>query len=146
MTPGTYILLLRLPRETTVQIGRLGRHRFEKGYYAYAGSAQSGLEGRIGRHLRSGKAKRWHIDYLREVTTVEGAWALPGAEQGECSLAAELLRMAGAQPGLRGFGSSDCRCRTHLVHFHDRPPIESIDRRLGLRLIPAAHLEGEGRR
>ena len=136
MTPGTYILLLRLLRETTVQIGRLGLHRFETGYYAYAGSALSGLEGRIGRHLRSGKANRWHIDYLREATMVHGVWVLPGAERKECSLATELLRMPGAQPGPRGFGSSDCCCRTHLVHFPDWPPMDSIEQRWGLQRTP----------
>jgi Uri superfamily endonuclease len=133
MTPGTYILLLHLPRDTTVQIGRLGSHRFETGYYAYAGSALSGLEARIRRHLRSRKAKRWHIDYLREVTTVQGVWVLPGPERKECGLVAELLRMPGAQPGPRGFGSSDCRCPTHLVYFRDWPDVESIARRLGFQ-------------
>jgi Uri superfamily endonuclease len=136
MIPGTYILLLRLPRETTVQIGRLGSHRLETGYYAYTGSALSGLEGRIGRHLRSGKAKRWHIDHLREVATVQAVWVLQGPERRECSLAAELLRMPGAHPGPRGFGSSDCRCRTHLVHFADWPPMDRVEQRWGLRRMP----------
>lgn len=132
---GSYILLLRLPRETTVQIGQLGSHRFKAGYYAYAGSALSGLKARIGRHLRSAKARRWHIDYLREATTVQGVWVLPGPQREECSLATELLRMPGAEPGPRGFGSSDCRCRTHLVHFRDRSPSDSIEQRRDLGLI-----------
>jgi len=136
MTQGVYILVLRLLCETSVEIGRLGVQRFSAGHYAYAGSAMNGLEGRIRRHLRSRKAKRWHIDYLREVATVEGVWVLPGAKQRECSLAAELLRMPGAQPGPRGFGSSDCPCDTHLVHFADRPAMEAIERGWGLRQMP----------
>lgn len=136
MTPGTYILLLHLDHEANLQIGRLGPHQFERGYYAYAGSALSGLEARIGRHLRSGKAKRWHIDHLRELAAVEGVWVLPGLERKECSLAAELLGMPGAQPGPRGFGSSDCRCRTHLVHFGNRPDVEIIAQRLGFQQMP----------
>ena len=133
MTPGTYVLLLRLPRTITLHIGRLGPHRLERGYYAYVGSALSGLEGRIRRHLRSDKTKRWHIDYLREVATVEGAWAHAGPEREECSLAGGLLRMPGAQPGPRGFGSSDCRCPTHLVYFRDRPPMARIERHWHLK-------------
>jgi Uri superfamily endonuclease len=123
---GTYILLLRLPCRATVRIGRLGPQPFERGYYAYVGSALGGLESRIRRHLRSAKANRWHIDYLREVAEVEGVWVLLGTERLECSLATELLRMRDAQPGPRGFGSSDCRCPTHLVHFHERPAIEGM--------------------
>jgi Uri superfamily endonuclease len=135
ITPGTYILLLRLPRRATVRIGRLGPQLFERGYYAYAGSALSGLESRIRRHLRAEKANRWHIDYLREVATVEGIWVLPGPERLECRVAADLLGIPSAQSGPRGFGSSDCHCRTHLVHFRDRLPIDSMKHISGLRFL-----------
>jgi len=64
---GTYILVLRLTRNSSIKIGRLGKLRFCKGYYCYVGSALGkavNLENRIMRHFSKKKKKRWHIDYL----------------------------------------------------------------------------------
>ena len=117
-------MLLHLEHETTLQIGRLGSHQLEKSYYVYAE--------RISQQL-TGKARRRHIDYLRELAAVEGLWVRIGPPPQDCKVIAEVLRLPGDQPGPPGFGSSGCRCRTHLVYFGDRPDVESIARRLGLQ-------------
>jgi Uri superfamily endonuclease len=32
------------------------------------------------------------------------------------------MAMAGAAAPVKGFGSSDCRCRSHLAYFEGLPP------------------------
>jgi sugar fermentation stimulation protein A len=64
MTPGVYHLLIHLPQDTTMEVGKLGNFRFPAGYYVYTGSALGGLESRIARHFRRKKRLHWHIDYL----------------------------------------------------------------------------------
>ena len=66
MTKGAYQLLIRLDRDQTITVGRIGRFRFPAGYYVYTGSAMNGIEARVRRHLSSRKRIRWHIDYLLE--------------------------------------------------------------------------------
>ncbi|RLF60544.1 MAG: GIY-YIG nuclease family protein, partial [Thermoplasmata archaeon] len=63
---GSYVLIINLKKEKEIEIGRLGRILFNKGYYAYVGSGLNNLEKRVGRHLRKNKKKKWHIDYLLE--------------------------------------------------------------------------------
>ena len=115
-----YVLLIRLARTCTIVVGALGPIRFEAGDYLYAGSAKSGLSSRIARHLRVEKRLRWHIDYLLQRAAVRDvhteAWT-PGAE---CSLAQRVLRSGLAVLGPRGFGSSDCRCPSHLLRLRGR--------------------------
>ena len=50
-------------------------------------------------------------------TRLAGVHAVVDSERLECTWAATLLRLPRARPVARGFGSSDCRCPTHLVHF-----------------------------
>ena len=64
MTPGIYHLIIYLPSDTSIEVGKLGRYYFQTGYYVYTGSAMRGLDQRIARHLRSEKRLHWHIDYL----------------------------------------------------------------------------------
>ena len=59
--PGTYILMIELTEAIPINVGRLGIHIFEPGYYLYTGSALNGLVSRISRHIRSDKPYHWHI-------------------------------------------------------------------------------------
>jgi len=61
---GVYVLVISVVKDIKVNVGALGGISFEKGLYAYVGSAQNSLEKRIARHVRKGKRKFWHIDYL----------------------------------------------------------------------------------
>ena len=115
--PGSYALLIHVQAEAELPVGRLGRMCFPAGYYLYCGSAQGGLEGRLRRHLRREKRVHWHVDYLLAVGRVAGAWVLPGREHVECAWARLAVDLPGARLAVAGFGSSDCRCRGHLVYW-----------------------------
>ncbi len=60
--PHTYQLVIRVPLQIEVTIGKLGLFRFPEGTYVYTGSARRNYEARIARHLRQEKSLRWHID------------------------------------------------------------------------------------
>ncbi len=122
---GTYTLVIFLPREKRVTVGRLGRHLFPSGYYAYTGSAQGqgalNLGGRVERHLKKGKKKRWHIDYLlsaREVKAVSVIAAKTGKNM-ECEVNGYLKEKLRADVPVPKFGASDCKskCGSHLLYL-----------------------------
>jgi Uri superfamily endonuclease len=102
-----------VPRRCRISVGALGMIAFDKGFYAYVGSAMGGLRGRINRHLRREKRIRWHIDYFLEKGRVEGVIYAPTDERLECLLAQRLERVFHS---IHGFGSSDCRCPSHLFY------------------------------
>ncbi|ELZ19581.1 hypothetical protein C477_07923 [Haloterrigena salina JCM 13891] len=113
---GTYVLVVDVPRATTLEVGALGEREFDAGAYAYVGSAFGpGGFGRIDRHRELARGERdtrhWHIDYLlgHRETRLESAVAFPDDDR-ECELAASL-------PGeqVDGFGASDCDCAGHLL-------------------------------
>ena len=129
---GSYSLLVRLPGARAVRVGKLGTFEFARGYYVYTGSALSGLDGRIGYHLRRKPKLRWHVDFLlaapgaRIERWVE--WETP--TRSECALNRRFLQAEGGVVHVKGFGSSDCRegCPAHLVYFETRPDIAKIAR------------------
>ena len=111
--PGAYALILRLARETRLDIASLGRPALPAGLYLYAGSAwgPGGIRARVSRHLRTDKAKVWHIDHLTEAATVEEVIAFPGGR--ECAIVAAATD---ASVPIARFGASDCRrCEAHLL-------------------------------
>ena len=110
--PGCYVLRIRLSEGRKIQVGRLGTFSFSPGEYLYVGSARGGLARRLARHLRAGVALRWHIDYLLQFATIEEIWYLVGDGWSECEVSGLLEQ--GAEGWPRGFGSSDCGCRSHL--------------------------------
>lgn len=127
MTPGgTYAVLLYLARQTHLQVGQLGPVDFPRGYYLYLGSALGGLKSRISRHLRRAKVLRWHIDYLAARADIVEVWWLIGRERLECQWAELASQALGASRPVMGFGSSDCRCFSHLEHFEARPSVSIL--------------------
>ena len=120
---GTYILILRLDRMRTLQIGSLGRFRFPVGYFAYVGSAHGpgGLGGRLKHHLNPSAPSRWHIDTLRKAARLDQVWLTRGEEIQEHAWAALLHESLKGKVPVKGFGSSDCGCVTHLFHFRECP-------------------------
>jgi len=122
--PGTYAIVLYAGSCTGIRVGRLGRVRIEHGYYVYVGSAfgPGGTRVRVSRHLRDGKAKRWHIDYLREVATPVCIWCSYEPQNLEHQWARAIGDMPGIS-GIKGFGSSDCGCSTHLFFAETRPDL-----------------------
>ena len=120
----------------TLDIGKLGAHTLPPSIYFYVGSARGagGLYSRVKRHWRNDKdkAKRWHIDYLREPMQMLGCWIIIDdanadeslenytkrtADIEECALAEMLV----CHPSLSTFahvGSSDCQCSSHVFYAH----------------------------
>lgn len=115
MTRGSYQLILHLPKVTVLQVGRLGTFLFPAGRYVYTGSALNGLEGRLARHRRQHKKLHWHIDYLVRHAQITNIKVFPTAQHIECALNQKVLKQPGTQVIVKGFGSSDCRCASHLV-------------------------------
>jgi Uri superfamily endonuclease len=74
----------------------------------------NGLEARTRRHLEARGKKRWHIDYLMELAEEREALLVPSEDDIECALADRLRSLPGTCEPIAGFGSSDCRCRSHL--------------------------------
>jgi len=125
---GTYALILRARRSTTISVGKLGQFAFPAGWYAYAGSARGpgGLAARIARHASPSKACHWHIDYLRAEAELVEAWYATGSARRECAWADALSALRGASIPAPRFGASDCRCAAHLIRFADRPALSSF--------------------
>ncbi len=128
---GTYVLIIDLDREATIAVGKLGRFAFPTGYYVYVGSAHGGLFQRVRRHVSKDKKLRWHIDYLLEVAIVVEVWYTLDDERLECQWASTAKEMPKAQIITPGFGSSDCRCPSHLIYFPRLPSFELFQKRLG---------------
>ena len=126
--PGTYVLILHVPRSRTITVGKLGQFAFAAGWYAYAGSARGpgGLKARISRHAARSKASHWHVDYLRAEAACVEAWYATGSTRRECVWAGALAELPGASNPVPRFGASDCRCTAHLIHFSDRPNLSAF--------------------
>ena len=131
---GSYILLIKLPEEQTITIGRLGALRFTRGYYTYVGSAMGGFTSRLRRHLRHEKKVHWHIDYLLQKASVLDIIAAETEHRLECTIAQALTGQFESVPG---FGASDCRCRSHLFFDAEEGRMKSaVETTLGLLAIP----------
>ncbi|QCQ21167.1 GIY-YIG nuclease family protein [Desulfoglaeba alkanexedens] len=130
--PGTYALVLRSLKSTSAQIGRWGQLRIVPGYYIYVGSAfgPGGVQARITRHCRKTKPKHWHIDYLREHVNPLFAWYSNEPIKLEHRWAQALSEMEGTSP-VRGFGSTDCRCLSHLFVMKKKPSLTQFASAVG---------------
>ena len=115
---GIYVLVVSVCSNIGVTVGSLGSVIFNKGFYAYVGSAQNYLEKRIERHLRKDKQRFWHIDYILcddAVKVVEVFWKIADKSE-ECRIARKLFDMS---IPVIDFGCSDCRCMSHLFWLGD---------------------------
>ena len=129
---GTYVLILQLKNSAKLQIGKLGRFDFKKGYYAYVGSAfgPGGLAARLKHHLTLSANPHWHIDYLRKTARVVEVWVGPGPKRHEHTWAEKLSLHKDARCPVKGFGSSDCGCHSHLTYFEHKPSPVLLSRTL----------------
>lgn len=111
-----YILLLYFDEQIDVEVGALGRIMLKIGTYGYCGSAKAGLWGRVKRHLSDPLKRRWHIDHITHSSSGRSVLWKEHELKGECK-AAEYL--SAEHEGVKGFGCSDCRCRSHLFYIGD---------------------------
>ena len=128
---GSYILIVKIPEDKRIRIGKLGHIDFAKGFYIYVGSAMNGLEGRIRRHLSENKKLHWHLDYLLGEGEVVEVYIKESNSREECEVARKLSEIFAS---ISGFGSSDCRCKSHLFYTEDIEKIRREVSSLGFQL------------
>jgi Uri superfamily endonuclease len=133
---GTYALVIFSEDRLCLLIGKFGTQDFSPGYYVYVGNALKSLHGRLKRHLMANKILHWHIDYLLQRTFIKQIWYSLSDDRLECKWNTALAELPGATPFVRGFGSSDCRCQTHLTHFLIPPSFKSFKQELKNRDLP----------
>ena len=105
------MLIIKLACSKDILVGKLGYIHFPQAFYAYVGSAMNGFEARLPHHLRRKTKSHWHIDYLLEQAEIEEVVLCQVAQRRECLVAQALAKEFLSIPG---FGSSDCKCRSHL--------------------------------
>lgn len=119
---GAYVMLFRMNEHRSVAVGRLGVFDLPEGWYAYVGSAMNGLKARTDRHLRGDGRKRWHVDYVLPLSQERFAILIPSGTDIECQVAGLISSWDGTRVPIKGFGSSDCRCPSHLFLLGSEDP------------------------
>ncbi|MHC1635837.1 MAG: GIY-YIG nuclease family protein [Candidatus Methanospirareceae archaeon] len=119
------MLFIENRSDIEVEIGKIGKRRFKKGFYAYVGSALSGIEGRIRRHLKKQKKLYWHIDYFLTMADAEIKEVVfaETEQKKECKIAMNLA--AADMDMIKNFGCSDCFCGSHLFFSTDATKLKS---------------------
>lgn len=120
---GSYVLVMQAATAASPMVGRLGVRTLGAGWYLYVGSAQGpgGIAARCGRHLRSDKRLRWHVDYLLAALRLQEVWFRCDAALLEHQWAGVLHAWPAFEVAWPGFGASDCRCTGHLIYSADEP-------------------------
>jgi len=120
----------------------LGSLKFNSGLYAYIGSAQNSLEKRILRHLRRDKRIFWHIDYLLNIKEAEilEIFHKDAPKECECKMAKAIMEFG--EPVI-GFGSSDCRCGSHLIKLGDYERLKRLMKAEGFTRLNVNLVRGE---
>jgi len=129
---GSYILLIELQKEQIITVGCLSTVHFHCGHYAYVGSAMGGFKSRLNRHLKGNKRPRWHIDYLLQRASISNIIIYDTNDRVECAIAQSLSLQFDAIPS---FGSSDCKCHSHLFFASTemKRAVTTILKPLGMR-------------
>ena len=134
-TKGLYLLVLRLKKREEISVGKLANTTFWPGIYLYVGRARSGLAGRIRRHVRKEKKLFWHIDYFLQSAKIEDIW-IKDNDFDECQVAHAIEnQLEGSFSPLKKFGSSDCRCSSHLIFVPDKKHLASLRKRMAFQRI-----------
>ena len=84
-----------------------------------------GLAARLRHHLRMAKRPHWHIDHLRQKLAIGEIWYVRGKERHEHHWASRLEDLEVATVPIKGFGSSDCDCPSHLFFMKAQPSLSS---------------------
>ena len=120
---GSYLLLIQLNDDVIINYGVKNKSYFNKGFYVYVGSALNSVENRIERHLRDNKKTYWHIDYLLNFSDIINAYYRENNYREECIIAKSLNKIF---LPINEFGSSDCKCKSHLFYGSKEKILEFI--------------------
>lgn len=120
VSKGTYVMYISLRRRRRLRVGSLGEQDFDRGVFAYIGSARGpgGLRGRLKRHMRlkrGATSRHWHIDYVLSEPDSEILGFHVIGRASEHLVAREVKKLARAT--IHGFGCSDCRCSSHFFYL-----------------------------
>ncbi len=126
--PGTYCLVLHCLSSSSVTIGKLGMYQINPDYYCYIGSAfgRGGLHSRLNRHLQIDKSQHWHLDYLRPYLNPVKIYYSTNIIKQEHQWAELLLQHKKYSIPINKFGSSDCRCSSHLFYYQLKPKLKTF--------------------
>lgn len=116
---GVYYIVLWNDKDRIIECGSLGRLEFKKGFYVYSGSGKNNLFKRIEHHRKKKKKQHWHMDYITAEMKITADIPIITNEYTECYLA-KILHENSGNP-LENFGSTDCKCFSHLHYFQDNP-------------------------
>ncbi|MDD5014807.1 MAG: GIY-YIG nuclease family protein [Atribacterota bacterium] len=128
---ATYVLVINVSEDLKIGVGQLGEVLFKKGDYVYIGSAKGCLETRLQRHLRKEKRIFWHIDYILENQKAKVLQVWVTSKSIECKTADVFEGEYTCEIVKKGFGSSDCKCLSHLFFVKNKKRIESILKEIG---------------
>jgi Uri superfamily endonuclease len=119
MDSGAYFLKIYLETEQEIQISKLGKFVFRKGFYGYSGNAKKNLNKRVSRHLRkTDKKLKWHIDFFLNNTYVSVKDYFLFYKKNECKIN-KFFISNGGKILIKKFGASDCKnnCLSHFLFF-----------------------------
>ncbi len=117
----SYQLLIKIAKDISLLIGKLGHFDIPAGYYVYTGSAKHNIEARLHRHHSRDKKLHWHIDYLLQHPDVQIV-NTQTSHRDECKLNAAVEGYVIIQ----GFGASDCKqhCGSHLKRIDEQQAVK----------------------
>lgn len=132
---GVYLLVLNLSEWQKISAGILPDTEFQPGIYLYIGRAKRNLQARIQRHLKNEKKLFWHIDYFLQKAEIREIWVKSGAF-GECQILRQIknLREDASFPAQK-FGSSDCRCCSHLIYLPEGANLDPLRKKLSFKKV-----------
>ncbi|RSK27306.1 GIY-YIG nuclease family protein [Bacillus sp. HMF5848] len=113
-THTIYAVYIHINKDMKIVVGKLGECFFKKGTYIYVGSAKRNIKARINRHIMQDKKLRWHIDYLRKYGSINKIVTYDSSLS-ECERCIQILEKYKGELPIKGFGSSDCKCNSHLI-------------------------------
>ncbi len=141
---GIYVLIFLISSKKLIEVGKLGARLFRAGFYAYVGSAFSGIQ-RLNRHLnniRRGKVDNphWHIDCIvPHAEIVEWLFASCSCRKKEEELATTIAKDLSYIPG---FGSSDTNAPSHLFFSGSLEMLkEEVEKKFKLLGLHSIHRE-----
>jgi Uri superfamily endonuclease len=133
---GVYLLVIKLKENQRLSAGRLPEIHFKPGIYLYIGRSRLSLQGRFRRHLRKEKKLFWHIDYFLQKAAVEEVWIKRDFFD-ECRTVSKIRTfLKNSFFPQQKFGSSDCRCTSHLIYLSPRKEgLEALRKKLSFEKV-----------
>lgn len=114
MWRGGYVLILKCDKDIEITVGKLGKIKFERGYYAYIGSGMKNLLLRVKRHFKEKRKMFWHIDYITKHMSIIGAVIIYSDVRIEDKI---FYALHDNFPYIPNIGSSDTKLDSHFFYL-----------------------------